>query len=216
MRHFSPTSFFRKYKTQPEAHVPLDKVRFFKASLRVLFNQTIVSIPFTIFMYHVGEAVGRPDLRSVTSFQKLMFDLVVMGLVYEFGFYYSVRKHPSMFAKISRNECDCSTAFCIIAEFTSTFTKCTMSGQRQSAPWLSMRIRSVRRLFLSCQWIVEPLFPEHIFSNLLPVILSIIAVNGSVATSWVWLTMTIITTLGDHSGYHLPFLHRQVHLRRLF
>lgn len=51
-------------------------------------------------------------------------------------------------------------------------------------------------------------FLEHIISNLLPVVLSIIAVNGSVATSWVWFTMTIITTLGDHSGYHLPFLHR--------
>lgn len=84
-------SFFRKYKTQPEAHVPLDKKRFFTASLRVLFNQTVVGIPFTYMLYVIGKNVTRPGLRDVTSFPKLMFDLVVMGLVYEFGFYYSHR-----------------------------------------------------------------------------------------------------------------------------
>lgn len=34
-----------------------------------------------------------------------------------------------------------------------------------------------------------------------------IAVNAPLSTSWVWFTITIITTLGDHSGYHMPFLH---------
>lgn len=48
---------------------------------------------------------------------------------------------------------------------------------------------------------------EHIISNLSPVVLSIVAVNAPLSTSWVWFTITIITTLGDHSGYHMPFLH---------
>jgi methylsterol monooxygenase len=48
---------------------------------------------------------------------------------------------------------------------------------------------------------------EHICSNLLPNTLSIIALKAPLSTSWVWLSMAIIDTLGIHSGYHLPFLH---------
>lgn len=48
---------------------------------------------------------------------------------------------------------------------------------------------------------------EHIVSNLMPVVISIIAVNAPLSTSWVWFTITTVSTLGDHSGYHLPFLH---------
>lgn len=84
-------SFFRKYKTQPEAHVPLDKTRFFHATLRCLFNQFVVGIPMTILFFHVGQKFGTPDLRVVPSFTTLMFQIIVMGVVYEFGFYYSHR-----------------------------------------------------------------------------------------------------------------------------
>lgn len=41
----------------------------------------------------------------------------------------------------------------------------------------------------------------------MPVIVSIAAVNCSLSASWVYFFITIVTTLGDHSGYHLPFLH---------
>lgn len=41
----------------------------------------------------------------------------------------------------------------------------------------------------------------------MPVVISIIFVNAPLSTSWIWFTITIVTTLGDHSGYHLPFLH---------
>lgn len=51
------------------------------------------------------------------------------------------------------------------------------------------------------------LFSEHIVSNLMPVVISIISVNAPLSTSWVYFTITTVTTLGDHSGYHLPFLH---------
>lgn len=84
-------SFFRKYKTQPSAHVPLDKKKFFKASLRCLFNQTVVGIPFSCLIYHLGKIVGTPGLRETPTFPKLMLDLFLMGIVYEFGFYYSHR-----------------------------------------------------------------------------------------------------------------------------
>lgn len=84
-------SFFRKFKTQPEAHVPLDKGKFFTASLRVLFNQFVVGIPFSYAMYMLSKKVELPGLRVVPSFPKLMLDLAIMGFVYEFGFYYSHR-----------------------------------------------------------------------------------------------------------------------------
>jgi len=48
---------------------------------------------------------------------------------------------------------------------------------------------------------------EHFISNLSPVVLSVLVVNASLSTSWVWYTFVFVTTLGDHSGYHLPFLH---------
>lgn len=84
-------SFFRKYKTQPEAHLPLEKMKFAKGSMRVLFNQFVVGIPVTYFFYLLGQVVVLPDLRLTPSFPKLLFDLFVMGIVYEFGFYYSHR-----------------------------------------------------------------------------------------------------------------------------
>lgn len=94
--------FMQKFKTQPEANVPLDKAKFFKASLRCIFNQTVVTIPVTYTLYHVGlrtmDAI--PDARETTSFLKLMFDLIVMGFVYEFGFFYSHRlMHHRFFYK---------------------------------------------------------------------------------------------------------------------
>ncbi|XP_070506419.1 fatty acid hydroxylase domain-containing protein 2-like [Chironomus tepperi] len=48
---------------------------------------------------------------------------------------------------------------------------------------------------------------EHIISNTLPIALSIMILNIPVATSWIILTTIVIETLGNHSGYHIPFLH---------
>lgn len=94
-------SFLRKYKTQPDAHVPLDKKKFFKASLRVLFNQTVVGIPFTYFLYRLSLVIGNSQaLRITPTFPKLMLDLFLMGIVYEFGFYYFHRlMHHRFFYK---------------------------------------------------------------------------------------------------------------------
>lgn len=48
---------------------------------------------------------------------------------------------------------------------------------------------------------------EHIFSNIAPVTLGLIILKTPMSTAWVIFTITQIATLGDHSGYHLPFLH---------
>ena len=48
---------------------------------------------------------------------------------------------------------------------------------------------------------------EHLFSNILPFVISNLIVRYTVASSWLIYAVGIITTLGVHSGYHLPFLY---------
>lgn len=48
---------------------------------------------------------------------------------------------------------------------------------------------------------------EHIFSNLIPVAIGFKFMHAHITTALLWVTIVIITTLNDHSGYHLPFLH---------
>lgn len=48
---------------------------------------------------------------------------------------------------------------------------------------------------------------EHLLSNLLSVFIGIVLSGCQISTAWLWLTFVLVTTLGDHSGYHLPFLH---------
>lgn len=47
---------------------------------------------------------------------------------------------------------------------------------------------------------------EHILSNLLPLFSGVFIMGSHLSTIWLWYTLAIINTLGDHSGYHLPFL----------
>lgn len=48
---------------------------------------------------------------------------------------------------------------------------------------------------------------EHLFSNLGSVFAGVIVTGCHIATAWIWLSLLLISTFGDHSGYHMPFLH---------
>jgi fatty acid hydroxylase domain-containing protein 2 len=48
---------------------------------------------------------------------------------------------------------------------------------------------------------------EHVLSNLLPVAGGSIIMQCHTSVSWLWLAMATLTTLNNHSGYHLPFSH---------
>jgi fatty acid hydroxylase domain-containing protein 2 len=98
-------SFMRKYKTHPEANVPLDMKKFLKGSVRVLMNQTVVAIPVTLFFYKLGTKYSSiPELRMTTSFPKLIFDLFIMGIVFEIAYYYIHRlmHHPTLYKRIHK------------------------------------------------------------------------------------------------------------------
>lgn len=48
---------------------------------------------------------------------------------------------------------------------------------------------------------------EHIMNNIFPVIIGFPIMGCHIATASLWLTSAIITSLADHSGLHIPFVH---------
>jgi methylsterol monooxygenase len=48
---------------------------------------------------------------------------------------------------------------------------------------------------------------EHIMSNIVPFIVATLVLKYTLVSAWIIYGAAIISTLGDHSGYHLPFLH---------
>lgn len=48
---------------------------------------------------------------------------------------------------------------------------------------------------------------EHVVSNLIPIISGFPLMRCHVVSALLWLNLVMITTVNDHSGYHIPFLH---------
>lgn len=48
---------------------------------------------------------------------------------------------------------------------------------------------------------------ENILSNVVPVVAAFPFLKSHILVVSLWISIVIITTLNDHSGYHLPFLH---------
>lgn len=49
-------------------------------------------------------------------------------------------------------------------------------------------------------------FLEHFFTNLIPTVAGPVVVVANPVFILLWVTVVAITTVTDHSGYHLPFL----------
>lgn len=48
---------------------------------------------------------------------------------------------------------------------------------------------------------------EQILSNVLPVAGGSVIMQSHISVTWLWLAIATLTTLNNHSGYHLPFSH---------
>lgn len=48
---------------------------------------------------------------------------------------------------------------------------------------------------------------EHMLSNILPVAGGSVIMQSHTSITWLWLMLATLTTLNNHSGYHLPFSH---------
>ncbi|EDL07776.1 fatty acid hydroxylase domain-containing protein 2 [Mus musculus] len=48
--------------------------------------------------------------------------------------------------------------------------------------------------------------PEHVVANMLPVLVGPLAMGSHLSSITVWLSMVLIVSIINHTGYHLPFL----------
>lgn len=81
----------RRYKIQPGTNEPVDTSRLLKVIWQVLFNQLVVGVPSSLFMYILIKWRGFPPIRELPTFHWVLYELAVHILVEEAGFYYSHR-----------------------------------------------------------------------------------------------------------------------------
>jgi methylsterol monooxygenase len=157
-----------KYKTQPGTNQPLDRKKFFKSMILVVFNQVILS---SIGHFYIAQMRNYPNIRETPTFSRLLFDLIAFGIVYEYAFFYTHRlQHHKSLYRFSHK---------VHHSWTAPVA-----------------------LMASCS---HPI--DHIISHIFPFTLPYVLLAPTSASYLVVYTISIFTTVSDHSGYHLPFIH---------
>lgn len=99
---FGFPAWLLKYKVQDEKQVELPQ--FLKTLRRVLFNQFIIGIPFSIGVYYMMALRGCEMGGELPTFTWVMLEIIVHTLVEEVFFYYSHRlfHHPKLYRHIHK------------------------------------------------------------------------------------------------------------------
>lgn len=97
-------SIITRYKIQTDKNKPIDTVKLRHAILTVLFNQAFLSVPMVLVMYPVMQWRGNPCGTELPTFQWVLLELSIFGLVEEILFYYSHRlfHHPALYKHIHK------------------------------------------------------------------------------------------------------------------
>lgn len=84
--------FLMKYKTQPGKNEPLEYNKLRTVVKQVLFNQIVVTVPFSLVGFWLDSASFTPErTKMLPTLERFLFEYVVIELVYELGFYYTHR-----------------------------------------------------------------------------------------------------------------------------
>lgn len=95
-------SFLLKYKVQDEKQV--ESSQYMKTLRRVLFNEFVLGIPFSVCIYYFMSLRGCEIGGELPTFTWVTLEITVHILVEEVGFYYSHRlfHHPRLYKHIHK------------------------------------------------------------------------------------------------------------------
>lgn len=83
-------AFFVRYKVQPDKNAPVSIPALLNCVRVVLWNQTVVGLPFNVVAYFVLRWRGCPGLpEDLPSFNRFVLEILVFTIVEEIGFYYT-------------------------------------------------------------------------------------------------------------------------------
>ncbi|KAM9253963.1 fatty acid hydroxylase domain-containing protein 2 isoform 1-T1 [Dugong dugon] len=110
-------NFISRYRIQIGKNEPVDPVRLHQSIRTVLFNQYMVSLPVTAFLYPFLKWWGDPCRRELPTFHWFLLELTIFTLIEEVMFYYSHRllHYPAFYKKIHKKHHEWTAPIGVIA-----------------------------------------------------------------------------------------------------
>ncbi|XP_063706617.1 fatty acid hydroxylase domain-containing protein 2-like [Culicoides brevitarsis] len=121
-------AFLKKYKTQPGKNEPVDWIKLRKVIKRVIYNQTVVALLYTTFMYPILVWRGGPlmTIREIPTFSRLAIDFIGCMFFREISFYYSHRllHHRRFYEKHHKRHHEYTAPVAVTAQYADAMEHC--------------------------------------------------------------------------------------------